>query len=211
MMIFQRIVTFQGPPDEVGAWALEVTDLVNERTHLKTSLWQGAFGVPVGSLGWSAVVDNLTALELANDVLIGDPAYVSLLAKAAGWITARPRDSWLQMIHTSGGEFVRPVVGAYSESTVAIPAPGKVAQAAAFGVEISDLHTQLTHAPVLFCSSAYGAFGEMRWLALYDSATHVDTAAELVMKDEEYGAKIDGAGDLFVAGLAQRALARRIA
>jgi hypothetical protein len=211
MMIFQRIVTFQGPPDEVAAWALEITDVVNTRTHLATSLWQGVFGVPVGALGWSAVVDNLTALEAANDILVGDAAYVSLLSKAAGWITAPGQDSWLQMIHTSGGEFIRPAVGSYSESTVAIPNPGKVAQAGAFGVEIADLHTQLTHAPVLFCSSAYGAFGEMRWLALYDSATHVDSAAELVAKDDEYLAKIDAAGELFVAGLAQRGLARRIA
>ncbi|HVV37192.1 MAG TPA: hypothetical protein VHC63_11360 [Acidimicrobiales bacterium] len=44
-----------------------------------------------------------------------------------------------------------------------------------------------------------------------DSAAAVDTAAELVAKDEEYGAKLDAAGDLFVAGMAQRVLARRIA
>jgi hypothetical protein len=211
MMIFQRVAVLQGPPAEIGAWAVEITEAVNARTHLKVSLWQAAFGAPVGALAWSAVVDNLTALEAATDLLAGDAGYLSLVAKAGDWTTAPPEDSWLQMIHTAGGEYVRPAVGSYSESTVAIPAPRKLAQAAAFGVEIADLHTQLTHAPVLFCSSAYGAFGEMRWLALYDSAAAVDTAAELVAKDEDYGAKIDAAGDLFVAGRAQRVLARRLA
>lgn len=211
MMIFQRVVTFEGPPDEIGTWALEVTEAVNERTHLSTSLWQGTFGVPVGALGWTAVLDNLTALELANDLLASDPAYLSLVAKAAAWTTGPPEDSWLQMIHTAGGEFVRPVVGSYSESTIAIPAPGKFAAAGAFGVEIADMHTHLTHAPVLFCSSAYGAFGEMRWLAMYDSAAAVDAAAELIAKDDDYRAKLDDAGDLFIPGRAQRALARRIA
>ncbi|HVV36949.1 MAG TPA: hypothetical protein VHC63_10135 [Acidimicrobiales bacterium] len=211
MMIFQRMVTFQGPPDEIGAWALEITEAVNTRTQLATTLWQGTFGVPVGSLAWSAIVDNLTALEAANDALLGDAGYLSLVAKAAPWATTAPQDSWLQTIHTSGGEFVRARVGSYSENIMAIPAPGKLAAAGVFGVEMADLHTQLTHAPVLFCSSAYGAFGELRWLAMYESAAAVDTAAELVAKDEEYGAKLDAAGDLFVAGMARRVLARRIA
>ena len=210
MKIFQRVVTFQGPPEEVGAWAMEVTEAVNARTHLNVSLWQGVFGVPVGALGWSALVDNLTALELANDLLICDAAYTSLVAKAAPWTIGPPEDAWLQLIHVSGGEVPTPAVGSYSEATIALPAPGKFAEAGAFGVEISDLHTQLTHAPVVFCSSAYGAFGEMRWLGLYDSAAAVDTAAELLMKDEDYGAKLNDAGDLFIAGRAQRALARRI-
>ncbi len=69
------------------------------------------------------------------------------------------------------------VVGAYAEGTVAVPAEGKLAQAGAFGVEIADLHSKLTHSSVLFCTSEYGAFGEMRWLALYDSAAAVDAAA----------------------------------
>lgn len=211
MMIFQRVAVFQGPPDEIGAWAVEITDAVNERTHLNASLWQGLFGAPVGALGWSAMVDNLTALEAATDLLAGDAGYLSLVAKAGAWTTTPPEDSYLQMIHSAGGEYVRPAVGSYAESTMAIPAPGKLAQAGQFGVEIADLHTQLTHAAVLFCSSAYGAFGEMRWLALYDSAAAVDAAAELVAKDDDYGAKLDAAGDLFIAGRAQRVLSRRIA
>ena len=64
---------------------------------------------------------------------------------------------------------------------------------------------------MLFCTSEYGAFGEMRWLALYDSAEAVDAAAEAIAKDADYTAKIDAAGGLFVEGMSQRTLARRIA
>ena len=211
MQIFQRIVTFEGPPVEVAMWATEITEVVNDRTHLNTSLWQGLFGGPAGTLAWSALVDNLTALEAATDILTIDPAYLGLVAKAADWTTGPPEDSLLRMIHTAGGEYVRPGVGSYSEVTTAIPAEGKLAKAGAFGVEIADMHSQLTHASVLFCSSAYGAFGEMRWLALYDSAAAVDTAAELIMKDDDYGKLLDDAGDLFIEGAARRTLARRIA
>lgn len=211
MIIFQRMVTFEGPPDEVGAWALEITEEVNKRTQLNASLWQGLFGGPAGTLAWSALVENLTALEAATDTLMGDAAYLSLVKKAGDWAAGPAEDSLLRMLHTAGGTYVRPDVGAYAEGTSAIPAEGKLAKAAAFGVEISDVHSNLTHSSVLFCSSAYGAFGEMRWLAMYDSASAVDHAAEVIAKDDDYGKLLDKAGDLFVEGMARRILARRIA
>lgn len=211
MIIFQRLVTFEGPPEEVAPWALEVTDMVNKRTQLNVSLWQGLFGGPAGTLVWSALIDNLTALEAATDTLVGDAAYTSLLSKARDWTRTPPEDFLLRMIHTAGGDYVRPAVGAYAEGTVAVPAAGKLAEAGAWGVEISDVHSELTHSSVLFGTSEFGAFGEMRWLALYDSAAAVDAAAEAIAKDEDYGKKLDAAGDLFVQGLSRRTLARRIA
>ena len=211
MIIFQRLATFEGPPEEMAPWALEITEAVNQRTHLNVSLWQGLFGGPGGTLAWSALIDNLTVLEAATDSLATDAGYLSLLSKARDWTRTPAEDSLLRMVHTAGGDYVRPDVGAYAEGTVAIPAEGKLAKAGAFGVEIADLHAKLTHASVLFCTSEYSAFGEMRWLALYDSAAAVDSAAEAIAKDQEYGAKVDAAGSLFVEGLARRTLARRIA
>jgi hypothetical protein len=211
MIIFQRLATFEGPPEEIAPWALEITEAVNQRTHLNVSLWQGLFGGPVGTLAWSALIDNLTVLEAATDSLAADAAYLSLVSKARDWTRTPPEDFLLRMIHSAGGDYVRPDVGAYAEGIVAIPAEGQLAKAGAFGVEIADLHATLTHSSVLFCTSEYGAFGEMRWLALYDSAAAVDSAAEAIAKDQDYGAKLDAAGGLFVEGLARRTLARRIA
>lgn len=211
MIIFQRVVTFRGPPEDVVPWAIEVTGAVNDIAHVNVSLWQGLFGGPVGTLGWSALIDNLTALEAASDSLAADAGYLALLARAQDWTAAPPEDSLLRMIHTAGGEYVRPAVGGYAEGTLAVPAEGKLAKATAFGVDIADYHSNLTHSSVLFCSSEYGAFGEMRWLALYDSAASVDAAAEIIAKDDDYAKRLDAAGDLFVEGMARRTLARRIA
>jgi len=211
MIIFQRLATFEGPPEEIAPWALEITEAVNQRTHLNVSLWQGLFGGPAGTLAWSALTDNLTVLEAATDSLAADAAYLSLLSKARDWARTPPEDFLLRMVHTAGGDYVRPDVGAYAEGTVAVPADGKLAEAGAFGVEIADAHSKLTHASVLFCTSEYSAFGEMRWLSLYDSAAAVDTAAEAIAKDQDYAAKLKAAGGLFVEGLSRRTLARRIA
>ena len=142
MIIFQRLATFEGPPEEVAPWALEITDAVNKRTQLNVSLWQGLFGGPVGTLAWSTLVDNLTALEAATDSLAADAGYLSLVSKARAWTSTPAEDFLLRMIHTSGGDYVRPGVGAYAEGTVAVPAEGKLAKAGAFGVEIADLHAE---------------------------------------------------------------------
>ncbi len=211
MIIFQRVVNFQGPAQDVAPWALEITEAVNQRTSLNASLWQGLFGGPMGTFAWSALVENLTALEASMDELAGDASFLSLQAKAQDWVSTPGEDSLLRMVHTAGGDYVRPNVGAYAEGTMAVPAEGKLAKAAEFGVAISDLHSKLTHSSVLFCTSEYSAFGEMRWLALYDSAAAVDRAAEAIAKDSDYGTMLDDAGDLFVEGSSQRTLARRIA
>ena len=211
MIITQRMATFEGPPDEVGVWALEITEAVNTSTHLNVALWQGLFGAPVGTLAWTAQLDNLTTLEAASDALAGDAGYLSLVAKARDWATGPPVDTLLRVAHTAGGEFVRPAVGGYVEATIAVPAVGKLAEAGAFGVEIADIHAKLTDASVLFATSEYATYGEVQWLSAYPSAAAVDAAADLIAKDASYGKKVDTAGDLFVAGLSRRLLARRIA
>lgn len=211
MIIFQRVVTFAGPPQDVTPWALEVTEAVKERTGLNLSLWQGLFGGPVGTLAWSTQIESLTALEAATDSLAGDQKYLSLIARASDWVQTPGEDYLLRMVHTSGGEYVRPAVGGYAEGYAAVPRDGKLAKAAEFGVEIADIHSHLTHSSVLFCTSEYGQFGEVRWLALYPSAAAVDSAAEAIAKDEDYVKKIDDADDIFIDGLSRRTLARRIA
>lgn len=211
MIIYQRLVTFAAPPQEVMPWALEITDAVNERTTLNTSLWQGISGGPLGTLAWSSIVPSMTAVEAAFDKLAGDSAYLDLVEKARDWVPVPGEDHILRMVHSAGGEYVRPDVGAYAEGTNAIPAAGKYAKAGEFGVSIADRHSKLTHSSVLFCSVEYGAFGEMRWLGLYESAAEVDHAAELIAKDDGYRKALDDAEGLFIEGLSQRTLARRIA
>lgn len=211
MIFFQRMLTARGPADEVAAWAVEITELVKEKSDLDISLWQGLFGFPVGTLAWSTRVPNLTELEHAMDGLAGEKAYNDLAARATDWVDTPPQDSLLRLVHAAGPEYQRGDVGTYSEITLAVPAEGKMRKATEFGTQISDLHSRITHSAVLFANSAYGAFGELRWMAMYDSATAVDTAAEIIAKDDEYVAALDEAGDLFVEGSGQRGLARRIA
>lgn len=211
MIIFQRQVTFEGPPQEVVPWAMEITERVNQATELETSLWQGLFGGPLGTMAWSTLVENLTVLEAAFDTLGGDQEFLDLQSKARDWVQTPGEDTLLRMVHVTGGEYDRPEVGAYAEVTTAVPAEGKLAEAGAWAVEIADIHASLTDQSVLVCTSGYGDFGRMAWLGISPSAAAIDAGAEAVAKDEDYTAKLDQGGGLFQEGSATRQLARRIA
>lgn len=211
MIIFQRVVTFSGPQEEVIPWAQEITAAVNERTELNASLWQGLFGGALGTLAWSSLVENMTAVGAAMDTLGQDEAYRDLVNRAEPWVDQPGEDHLLRVLHTAGGDYVRPDVGAFAEVTRATPAEGRLADARSWGVEIADMHSTLTHSTVLFGGSAYGHFGELVWLGILDSAAAVDEAAEAVGKDPDYVAKLDSGGPLFQPGTAVRTLARRIA
>ncbi len=211
MIIFQRMVTFEGPVQEVMPWAMEITEAVNDKTEFDVSLWQGMFGGPLGTVVWSTLVDSLTALEAGFDTLGGDPGYLDLTSKAADWVNTPGEDTLLRMVHVTGGEYDRPGVGAYAEVTTAVPAEGKFAEAGAWAVEIADLHASVTDQSVLLCTSAYGNFGRMAWLGIAPSAASIDAGAEAIAKDEDYIAKLDQGGNLFQEGSAVRRLGRRIA
>ena len=211
MLIFQRMVTLQGPPEEAGAWAVEMTALVNERTELEVSLWQGLFGVPLGSFAWTTRLPNFTALEAANDSLIGDRDYLAKVAEARDWVTTPGEDHLVRVAHIAGGDYVRPDVGSYAETTVAVPAPGRLAPASEWGVDITDRVSTMTHATAMFGGDSFGNFGQLVWIGLFASAAAFDEAEEIIGKDESYVQAIDQAGELFLPGSARRTLARRIA
>lgn len=211
MLIFQRMVTLQGPPEEAGAWATEMTALVNDRTELEVSLWQGLFGVPLGSFAWTTRLPSLTALEASSATLMGDRDYLAKVAEARDMVTTPGEDALVRVAHIAGGDYVRPEVGTYAETTVANPQIGKLAAATAWGVEITDMVSNATHASAMFGSNSFGEFGQLVWFGLFESAAAFDAAEEILAKDESYLQSIDGAGDLFQQGSGRRMLARRIA
>lgn len=211
MIIHQREMAFAGPLDEVAQWAVEMTELVNAKTDLDVSLWQGVYGGPLGTMVWSTQVDGLAHVDRVSTTLVQEKSYLALAEKARDWIAAPGIDRLMRVLHVSGGDYARPDVGAYAEGTTAVPAEGKLAEATAWGVEIADLHAELTHQAVLFGANVYGEYGELGWIGLSDDAAGIDRAAEATATDDRYLKSIDAAGPLFRPGSAQRRLARRIA
>ena len=178
------VVTLEGPPEEVAPWALEITEAVNKTTKLNVSLWQGLFGGPIGTLGWSAAGRQPDGVGGGHRLArrrreVPEPGVKGEGLDDDGWrgLPLADRSHRWRRRRPPGGGRLRRGRPPRHRPRASWPKPVRSEST------ISDIHSKLTHSSVLFCTCEYGTFGEMRWLALYDSAAAVDAAAEAIAKD----------------------------
>src|SRR5207237_6162001 len=81
------------------AWATDVTEKATKISGLNVSLFAQTFSPETGTLVWSAFAPDLATLEAANDKLLVDEAYVSLVDQGAKFALGGADDSLLQVVH----------------------------------------------------------------------------------------------------------------
>src|ERR1700726_4479344 len=79
-------------------WATSITEKVNQIVGLNTSLFAQTFSPEVGTLVWRTFVPNLATLESANDKLLVDDGYVSMVDDGAKFAQGGVDDSFLQLV-----------------------------------------------------------------------------------------------------------------
>lgn len=210
MYQFTRSLTLQGPPAETMTWAVEITAHVNANSDLDLSLWTVNFGRPVGTLGWSAMVESRAALAAATQKLLSDGAYLAKVSEAADWVTTPGEDILRRLVH---GEppAEPPAIGSTAMTTTAQAIAGKGAEAIAWGSEIADIAARVGGGPVGFLLDAYGPFGQVAWIGLYADPAAEDAANDALMGSEEYWTAVGRADELMIQGSGHRTGATRIA
>ncbi|MGI9602098.1 MAG: hypothetical protein ACR2QE_09450 [Acidimicrobiales bacterium] len=205
MYLFSRQVTLQGPFREIGAWAAEITGVINAHSEVPVTLWSSSMGNPVGSMAWSARVDSHAQLDAVTQSLQTNDAYMDLADQGQQYISEPGEDFLRQFVTEPGAE--PPQVAMI---TTAVAANGKMAEAIEFGVGMAEHVTKATGHPLALLTDAYGTFGSLTWINGFPDMAAVDSAQDALMADEEYLNRIVKAGDLFVEGSGQRSLAQRI-
>jgi hypothetical protein len=212
MYLFTRSVTMVGAPARTLEYVMRTTEIVKETIDLDVALWANVFGRPVGTFSWNTMVDGRAALGAATAGLAGNPAYHEQLERGQEFAGATPPDDVLrQLVHPTELTGEGAPVGSFAEAISAVPAPGQIASAMAWGVEVANMATSITGVPVSFWSDSYGTFGQVTWLIVYADAAAVDTANDKLSASAEYMSAVDGAGPLFVAASGDRGLFTRIA
>lgn len=211
MYHFARLLTLQGDQRETTAWAMEVTAHVNTLTDVDITLWQAEFGYPVGTFGWSTIVEGRAhlAAETAK-IADGGDAYFDLVAKAQEWVTGPAEDVFRSFVHGGPGDD-RPEVGAVASVTEAVAATGKMPEAMAWAVDMAEHASSVIDLPVMVELNAYGPFGGMAFLTVSPDHATVDAQVDVVRNDTGYMEKIAASAGLFVEGSAHQALMTRIA
>ena len=211
MILFTRTVTVLGNPRDTGGWARRMAKLVTEKTGKETALWAGLSGTAPGTFIFSAFYQDMADFVTATETLIADEQYLDGVTEARQFLVGPPEDRHVEIIHTAGGEYRRPGLGGVVQLTTATPALGKLGAAMGWGVQITDLVSEIIGEPVFFGHSLAGPFGELAWIGASADASAWSRTQEALNKDPRYLASIDEGTPDFESGSGRVILGRRVA
>ena len=136
--------------------------LVTEKTGKETALWAGLSGTQTGTLIFSAFYENMADFAKATETLMADEQYLDGVTDAHQHLVGPPDDRHVEILHTAGGEYRRPGLGGVVQLTAATPALGKLGAAIGWGVQITELVSEIIGEPVFFGHSLAGPFRRAR-------------------------------------------------
>jgi hypothetical protein len=210
MYLFTRLATLRGSERKVAAWAAEITDRVNTVGDRPVTLWQVAFGFPVGTLAWSAWAESHQDLMGNFATLGGDDGYHELIEQAEPMLTTPAVDSLREVVLGEPTD-EPPPIGAAAAITTAVMATGRYDDALAWSTEMTNLVAEVGGLPTLFLVDAYGAFGQVTWIVGAPDLATADQATRTINLNDRYLKALGDTRDLFEPGSGQRSLAIRVA
>lgn len=160
-------------------------------TGLDLVPWVSVYGLPCAAVVYSVQVESQAAMAAALATLELDPGEDSIgeIVSVAG----------------PGGS-----VGNFASVVLAQCAPGRIAEATAWGVDILSHASKLTGLDGVLVRGLYGPWATLAWIAVAESMDEVDDAAAALAADTSYLERIDDAGPLFLPGSASQRLLRRL-
>ena len=118
-------------------------------------------------------------------------------------------DSLGEPIHGELGD--PPPVGSVVLVNTAEIAPGKYADAFAWGVGVAQHVESVTGTPVGFMRDLFGPFGQVTWISGHADAAAADAANAAMNGDEGYTKMLGDIGGMFVENSGHASMATRIA
>jgi hypothetical protein len=196
---------------ESAAWAVAVTEKVNQITGLNVGLWTTVFSPGLGELVWATFIEDLAALETAEAKLMVDDGYVTLVDKGAVFSDGSGADDTLsQLVHGDVDPNRQVQYVSVVETTVAA---GKSGRGMELGVEIAQRATQITGFPTAFLVDTTGNYGGIRWITGYETIDQLQKAGEAIGADAKFTQFVDKeAASVYLAGpsVTTQRIARRI-
>jgi hypothetical protein len=167
MFLFSRTARLEaGSTREAMAWAIAVTEKVNQIVELDVELWTTVFSPGLGTLAWSTMAADLAQLEAADAKLAADDGLLDLQDSGARFLAAQPTDDLVsQIVHPAE---LPDAAGApkpqYASVVRAVVAPGHFAAGVLTGIEIATRATAVTGNQTLFLTESTGSYGGVAWI-----------------------------------------------
>jgi hypothetical protein len=191
MYIFTRSARLApGNLRDSTAWALSVTEKVNQVSEAPFHLWSTVNSPGVGTLSWAATIEDLEVLEATDAKLMADDGYHSLVEKGAKHLSADAlNDSLIRLIVADAEASVTETH--FVSVNQAVLAPGHSVRGIEVGIEIAQRAKKSVGRPVSFGASATGEYGTVGWIGYYDSVQQLQTAQEALAADTDFAKYLD--------------------
>ena len=187
------------------AWSVETAGKATQISGLPVTAWGSMWGEDVGTVVWSAFVDDLAALEEAGDKLAVDSGFNQRLADADAMFTGPVVDSLAQLIH---GE-PRAEPPGYVTAVTARLANGRFNDGIAAAIEIAQTAEAIGGHPTSVALAVTGAYGGLVFVTGFPDIGTLQGGESALNADPKFAALIDRVGDCFQAD-AQQAIYRRL-
>jgi len=212
MYLFSRAARLgPGNLQDQMAWSLQITEKVNQVTELDVSLWTTVFSPKLGTLVWTAAVEDLSVLEASDAKLFADSGYLALVDDGAKFSSGEPIDDALLNVVAPDPDAANIQLQYASVVTSAI-APGKNVRGIELGVEIAQRVKKITGNPTSFAVATTGQYGGVEWISVFESIEQLQAADAALAVDEEFAKYIDKeASEAYVSTVTTQNLYRRIA
>ena len=202
----RSIDTANGP--EALAFSVEHAQYVSKVTGLEVIPWATVYGDPVGTISSSVRVESQAAMGAALATLAADPGYQKRIADSAGRLFVGPTEDAIGEILSFAGPGGSD--GSFATVVTAQCAPGRIAEAMTWGVDILEHASKVTGLDGSFVRVLYGPWASLAWINLAETLEEVDGAAAALAADATYLERIDEGGPLFLPGTASQRLIRRL-
>jgi hypothetical protein len=192
------------------AWATKITEKVNQVSETPVTLWTTVFSPGVNTLIWSTAIEHLSTLESNFDKLLADGGYLDLVAEAAKWATPQGADDGVMQYLTAPGDAA--AAPAYSTAVTATLAPGSFTRGVEVGLELASRAQKATGIATQFALGVTGVYGQVSWLAGYESIEQMEAGQQALNGDATFAAYLDAeAKSCYLPGTATQTICRRIA
>ena len=207
LFIRSRSIDMANGPEAL-AFSVEHAQYVSKVTGLEVIPWATVYGDPVGTISSSVRVESQAAMGAALATLAADAGYQKRIAASAGRLFVGPtEDSIGEMVSFAGSGGSD---GSFATVVTAQCAPGRIAEAMTWGVDILEHASKVTGLDGSFVRVLYGPWASLAWINLAETLEEVDGAAAALAADATYLERIDEGGPLFLPGTASQRLIRRL-
>jgi len=211
MQLFSRRVLAGGPPSKSMAFAAEMRALVSDTIGREVTLWNGLFGVPVGSMFYSMRIEGIGELSELSAKLAASPDYVAKLDAGDAFRSGMPPEDMLATPLYGDLDGDQPPVGSYAGIVMAEIDNGMYEEALAWGADMAAFAEEVTGLPELFLVNNFGPFGGVTWIQGAPDAAAVDAGMAKLNGNPDYLKRLGSSKGMFRPGSGMQGLINRIA